>query len=113
MGIYPKISNGIVALRVRDGKLGELCTAHCSNSHVEDNLQWFLKRDPNNHPTHVYMSNKGEATWDIPISSLPTVEEKEFWNRHPTFCQDHKLTWPHMAQVKRAFSVRGHEHIQN
>ena len=31
------------------------------------------------------MSNKGEATWDIPISSLPTVEEKEVWNRHPTF----------------------------
>ena len=23
MGIYPKISNGVVALRVRDGKLGE------------------------------------------------------------------------------------------
>ena len=31
------------------------------------------------------MSNKGEATWDIPISSLPTVEEREVWNRHPTF----------------------------
>ena len=31
------------------------------------------------------MSNKGEVTWDIPISSLPTVEEKEVWNRHPTF----------------------------
>ena len=31
------------------------------------------------------MSNKGEATWDIPISSLPIVEEKEVWNRHPTF----------------------------
>ena len=27
MGIYPKISNGIVALRVKDGRLGELCTA--------------------------------------------------------------------------------------
>ena len=85
MGIYPKISNGIVALRVRDGKLGELCTAHCSNTHVEDNLQWFLKRDPHNPTRRIYMSNKGEATWDIPISSLPTVEEKEVWNRHPTF----------------------------
>ena len=85
MGIYPKISNGIVALRVKDEKLGELCTAHCSTTHVEENLKWFLKRDPNNPTRRIYMSNKGEATWDIPISSLPTVEEKEVWNRHPTF----------------------------
>ena len=85
MGIYPKISNGIVALRVKDGKLGELCTAQCSITHVEEGLQWFLKRDPNNPTRRIYMSNKGEATWDIPISSLPTVEEKEVWNRHPTF----------------------------
>ena len=85
MGIYSKIPNGLVALRVKDGKLGELCTAHCSTTHVEDSLQWFLKRDPNNPTRRVYMSNKGEATWDIPISSLPTVEEKEVWNRHPTF----------------------------
>ena len=85
MGIYPKISNGIVALVVKEGKLGELCTAHCSTTHVEEDLKWFLKRDPNNPTRKVYMSNKGEATWDIPISSLPTVEEKEVWNRHPTF----------------------------
>ena len=85
MGIYPKISNGIVALMVKDGKLGELCTAHCSTTHVEEDLKWFLKRDPNNPTRRIYMSNKGEATWDIPISSLPTVEEKEVWNRHPTF----------------------------
>ena len=85
MGIYPKIPNGIVALRVKDGKLGELCTAQCSTTHVEGSLQWYLKRDPHNPTRRVYMSNKGEATWDIPISSLPTVEEKEVWNRHPTF----------------------------
>ena len=85
MGIYPKIPNGIVALRIKDGKLGELCTAHCSSTHVEDSLRWLLKRDPNNPTRRVYMSSKGEATWDIPISSLPTVEEKEVWNRHPTF----------------------------
>ena len=85
MGIYPKISNGVVALMVRDGKLGELCTAHCSMTHVEQDLKWFLKRDTNNPTRKIYMSNKGEATWDIPISSLPTVEEKEVWNRHPTF----------------------------
>ena len=85
MGIYPKISNGIVALRIRDGKLGELCIAHCSNIHVEEKLQWFLKRDPHNPSRSIYMSNKGEVTWEIPISSLPTVEEKEVWNRHPTF----------------------------
>ena len=76
---------GIVALMVKEGKLGELCTAHCSTTHVEEDLKWFLKRDPNNPTRRVYMSNKGEATWDIPISSLPTVEEKEVWNRHPTF----------------------------
>ena len=52
---------------------------------VEEDLRWFLKRDPNNPTRRIYLSNKGEATWDIPISSLPTVEEKEVWNRHPTF----------------------------
>ena len=28
------------------------------------------------------------------------------------FCQDQRIMWPHMAQVKRVFSVRGHEHSQ-
>ena len=33
----------------------------------------------------VYVSTKGEVTWDIPVDSLPTVEEKQHWDRHPKF----------------------------
>ena len=31
----------------------------------------------------VYVSTKGEVTWDIPVDSLPTVEKKQHTDRHP------------------------------
>ena len=45
----------------------------------------FLKRDPTHKDKRVYMSNRGDIAWDIPISKLPTVEEREIWDRHPKF----------------------------
>ena len=85
MGFCSKTPNGIVALRVKDGQLRELCTAHCSPAHMEKNTMWFLKRDPENKEKRVYMSDKGEVSWETPISNIPTVEEKEAWDRHPKF----------------------------
>ena len=85
MGFYSKIPNGIVALRVKEGQLRELCTAHCSPAYMEKDTIWYLKRDPNDREKRVYMSDKDEVSWDIPISSIPTVEEREIWDRHPKF----------------------------
>ena len=52
---------------------------------MEKSERWFLKRDVKNPHQMVYVSTKGEVTWDIPVDSLPTVEEKQHWDRHPKF----------------------------
>ena len=46
----------------------------------------FLKRDDKNPDRLVYVSTKGEVSWDVPVDKLPTVEEKRHWDRHPKFC---------------------------
>ena len=33
----------------------------------------------------MYVSTKGEVSWDVPVDKLPTVEEKQHWDRHPKF----------------------------
>ena len=33
----------------------------------------------------MYVSTKGEVSWDVPADRLPTVEEKQHWDRHPKF----------------------------
>ena len=45
----------------------------------------FLKRNVKDPNRMVYVSTKGEVTWDIPVDSLPTVEEKKHWDCHPKF----------------------------
>ena len=52
---------------------------------MEKTERWFLKRDDKNPDRLVYVSTKGEVTWDVPVDSLPTVEEKQHWDRHPKF----------------------------
>ena len=37
------------------------------------------------HAAQLHMNNKGEVLWDIPVSGIPTVEEREIWDRHPKF----------------------------
>ena len=72
---------GLLPLRVKGGQLRELCTAHCSPAHMERGTIWFLRRDPDNGEKRVYMNDKGEISWDIPISGIPTEEEREIWDR--------------------------------
>ena len=52
---------------------------------MEKTEQWFLKRDDKNPDRLVYVSTKGEVSWDVPVDKLPTVEEKQHWDRHPKF----------------------------
>ena len=44
-----------------------------------------LKPDDKNPDRLVYVSTKGEVSWDVPVEKLPTVEEKQHWDRHPKF----------------------------
>ena len=52
---------------------------------MEKTERWFLKRDDKNPDRLVYVSTKGEVSWDVPVDKLPTVEEKQHWDRHPKF----------------------------
>ena len=52
---------------------------------MEKTERWFLKRDVKNPDRLVYVSTKGEVSWDVPVDALPTVEEKQHWDRHPKF----------------------------
>ena len=86
MGLYPQIPDGIVAVTIQRSKtISEVYTAHVAPAHMEKSERWFLKRDIKNPNQMVYVSTKGEVTWDIPVDSLPTVEEKQHWDRHPKF----------------------------
>ena len=86
MGLYPQIPHGIVAVTIQRNKtISEVYTAHVAPAHMEKSERWFLKRDIKNPNQMVYVSTKGEVTWDIPVDSLPTVEEKQHWDRHPKF----------------------------
>ena len=86
MGFYPQIPHGVVAVTVQRNKtISEIYTAHVAPAQMEKTERWFLKRDDKNPDRLVYVSTKGEVTWDVPVDSLPTVEEKQHWDRHPKF----------------------------
>ena len=86
MGFYPQIPHGVVAVTVQRNKtISEIYTAHVAPAHMEKTEQWFLKRDDKNPDRLVYVSTKGEVSWDVPTDRLPTVEEKQHWDRHPKF----------------------------
>ena len=57
---------------------------------MEKTERWFLKRDDKNPDRLVYVSTKGEVSWDVPVDKLPTVEEKQHWDRHPKFVSLHR-----------------------
>ena len=48
-------------------------------------MKWFLKRDTKNPNQMIDVSTKGEVSWEMPVNTLPTVEEKQHWDRHPQF----------------------------
>ena len=86
MGSYPQIPHGVIAVTVQRNKtISEVYTAHVAPAHMEKTERWFPKRDDKNPDRLVYVSTKGEVTWDVPVDSLPTVEEKQHWDRHPKF----------------------------
>ena len=86
MGFYPQIPHGVVAVTIQRNKtISEIYTAHVAPAHMEKTERWFLKRDVKNPERLVYVSTKGEVSWDVPVDSLPTVEEKQHWDRHPKF----------------------------
>ena len=86
MGLYPQIPHGIVAVTIQRNKtISEVYTAHVAPAHMEKSEKWFLKRDVKDPNRRVYVSTKGEVTWDFPVDSIPTVEEKQHWDRHPKF----------------------------
>ena len=86
MGLYPQIPHGIVAVTIQRNKtISEVYTAHVAPAYMEKSEKWFLKRDGKDPNKMVYVSTKGEVTWDILVDSLPTVEEKKHWDRHPKF----------------------------
>ena len=86
MGFYPQIPHGVVAVTIQRNKtISEIHTAHVAPARMEKTERWFLKRDDKNPDRLVYVSTKGEVTWDVPVDSLPTVEERKHWDRHPKF----------------------------
>ena len=86
MGLYPQIPHVVVAVTIQRNKtISEGYTAHVAPAHMEKTEKWFLKRGTKNPNQMVYVSTKGEVTWDIPVDSLPTVEEKQHWDRNPKF----------------------------
>ena len=86
MGFYPQIPHGVVAVTIQRNKtISEIYTAHVAPAQMEKTERWFLKRDVKNPDRLVYVSTKGEVSWDVPVDSLPTVEEKQHWDRHPKF----------------------------
>ena len=86
MGFYPQIPHGVIAVTIQRNKtISEIYTAHVAPAHMEKTERWFLKRDDKNPDRLVYVSTKGEVTWDVPVDKLPTVEEKRHWDRHPKF----------------------------
>ena len=86
MGFYPQIPHGVIAVTIQRNKtISEIYTAHVAPAHMEKTERWFLKRDVKNPDRLVYVSTKGEVSWDVPMDKLPTVEEKRHWDRYPHF----------------------------
>ena len=82
MGLYPQIPHGVIAVTIQRNKtISEVYTAHVAPALMEKAEKWFLKRDTKNPNQMVYVSTKGEVSWDVPVDSLPTVKEKKHWDQ--------------------------------
>ena len=60
-------------------------TAHVAPATFSDKDRWFVKRDRHDPNKIVYVSQKGEVSWDIPLSKLSTVEERIPIKHHPHY----------------------------
>ena len=90
-GTYPDIPNGVIVLSVHNHSIQEIYTAHVAPATSSDKDRWFVKRDRHDPNKIVYVSQKGEVSWDMPLSKLSTVEERIPIKHHP-----------HYAAVQRA-----------
>ena len=84
-GVYPEIPNGVIVLTVENNRIKEQYTAHVSPATFDNNVRWYVRRDPKDPSKMVYVNEIGEVSWDAPISQLHTVEEKQPQWRHPQF----------------------------
>ena len=84
-GTYPDIPNGVIVLSVNNHSIQEIYTAHVAPATFSDKDRWFVKRDRHDPNKIVYVSQKGEVSWDIPLSKLSTVEERIPIKHHPHY----------------------------
>ena len=84
-GTYPGIPNGVIVLSVQNHSIQEIYTAHVAPATFSDKDRWFIKRDRSDPNKIVYVSQKGEVSWDIPLSKLATVEERIPIKHHPHY----------------------------
>ena len=84
-GTYPDIPNGVIVLSVQNHSIQEIYTAHVAPATFSDKDRWFVKRDRQDPNKIVYVSQKGEVSWDIPLSKLSTVEERIPIKHHPHY----------------------------
>ena len=72
MGLYPQIPHGVRAVMVQRNKtISEVYTARVAPAHMEKSEKWFLKRAAKNPNQMIYVSTKGEASWEIATDTLP------------------------------------------
>ena len=84
-GVYPEIPNGVIVLTVENNQIKKQYTAHVSPATFNNNVRWFVRRDPKDPKKVVYVSEKREISWDVPLSQLGTVEEKLPTRFHPQY----------------------------
>ena len=84
-GTYPGIPNGVIVLSVQNHNIQEIYTAHVAPATFSDKDRWFIKRDRIDPNKIAYVSQKGEVSWDIPLSKLATVEERIPIKHHPHY----------------------------
>ena len=84
-GTYPDIPNGVIVLSVHNHSIQEIYTAHVAPATFSEKDRWFVKRDRHDPNKIVYVSQKGEVSWDIPLSKLSTVEERIPIKHHPHY----------------------------
>ena len=84
-GTYPDIPNGVIVLSVQNHSIQEIYTAHVAPATFSDKDRWFIKRDRFDPNKIVYVNQKGEVSWDIPLPKLATVEERIPIKHHPHY----------------------------
>ena len=70
---------------LQNHSIHEIYIAHVAPATFSDKDRWFIKRDRHDPNKIVYVSQKGEVSWDVPLSKLATVEERLPIKHHPHY----------------------------